>query len=56
MKRPALQDKQVRGLWMVFRALKVFGAFEKRVPDPNQIICYQISIFHLPSGMAPQLL
>ena len=32
MKRPALQNKQVRVLRMAFRARKVFGTFEKRAP------------------------
>ena len=32
MKRPALQNKQVRVLRIAFRALKVFGTFEKRAP------------------------
>ena len=34
MKRPALQNKQVRLLPIAFRALKVFGTFEKRAPGP----------------------
>ena len=32
MKRPALHNKQVGVLRMVFRARKVFGTFEKRAP------------------------
>ena len=35
MKRPALQNKQVRVLRMAFRARKVFGTFEKRAPGPK---------------------
>ena len=33
MKRPALQNKQVVVFRMAFRARKVFGTFEKRVPE-----------------------
>ena len=33
MKRPALQNEQVGGLRMDFRARKVFWTFEKRTPD-----------------------
>ena len=32
MKRPALQNKRVADIRMAFRAGKVFGTFEKRVP------------------------
>ena len=32
MKRPALQNKQVRVLGMAFQARKVFGISEKRAP------------------------
>ena len=34
MKRTALKNKQVRVLRMAFRALEVFGTFEKRAPGP----------------------
>ena len=35
MKRSALQNKQVGGLRMAFRARKGFGTFEKRAPSQN---------------------
>ena len=35
MKRPALQNKRVIVLRMAFRVQKVFGAFEKRAPEPE---------------------
>ena len=34
MKGPALQNKRIGVLRMAFRALEVFGSFEKRAPGP----------------------
>jgi len=45
MNRPALQIKQVGVSRMAFRALKVFGTFEKRTPV--QTILYTIYLYYV---------
>ena len=42
MKRPALQNKRVRVLRMAFRALRVFGTFEKRTPGGKEGFALQL--------------
>ena len=44
MKRPALQSKRVGVLQMAFRAHKVFGSFEKRMPDLGSQIILPLSM------------